>query len=220
MAPLAKLKLAVLVSGRGSNLQALIDACAEPAFPAEIVLVLSNVPDVFALERAGKAGIPTAVVNHKDYPNREAFEAAMNAHLDASGAALVCMAGFMRLLTDGFVDRWHDRLINIHPSLLPAFKGLHVQQAALDAGVRFSGCTVHYVRPAMDAGPIVVQAVVPIHGDDDAGKLAGRILEQEHVIYPLAVRLIAEGRCKVVDEKVVLSDAPPPAGALVNPAAD
>lgn len=219
MAPLAKLKLAVLVSGRGSNLQALIDACADPAFPAEIVLVLSNVPDVFALERAAKARIPTAVVNHKDHPDREAFEAAMNAHLDASGAGLVCMAGFMRLLTDGFVDRWHDRLINIHPSLLPAFKGLHVQQAALDAGVRFSGCTVHYVRPAMDAGPIIVQAVVPIHGDDDAGRLAARILEQEHVIYPLAVRLIAEGRCRVVDEKVVLSDAPPPAGALVNPAA-
>lgn len=218
MAPLAKLRLAVLVSGRGSNLQALIDACADPAFPAEIALVLSNVPDVFALERAAKARIPTAVVNHKDYPNREAFEAAMNARLDASGAGLVCMAGFMRLLTDGFVNRWHDRLINIHPSLLPAFKGLHVQQAALDAGVRFSGCTVHYVRPAMDAGPIVVQAVVPVHGDDDAGRLAARILEQEHVIYPLAVRLIAEGRCRVVDEKVVLSDAPPPAGALVNPA--
>jgi phosphoribosylglycinamide formyltransferase-1 len=219
VAPLAKLKLAVLVSGRGSNLQALIDACADPAFPAEIALVLSNVPDVFALERAAKAGIPTVVANHRDHPSREAFEAAMNAHLDASGAGLVCMAGFMRLLTPGFVQRWHDRLINIHPSLLPAFKGLHVQQAALDAGVRFSGCTVHYVRPDMDAGPIIVQAVVPIHGDDDASKLAARILEQEHVIYPLAVRLIAEGRCKVVDEKVVLSDAPPPAGALVNPAA-
>lgn len=212
------MKVAVLVSGRGSNLQALIDACADPACPAEIVLVLSNVPGVFALERAEKAGIPTVVVNHKDFQGREPFEAAMVAELEKAGTELVCMAGFMRLLTDGFVNRWRDRLINIHPSLLPAFKGLHVQQAAIDAGVRFSGCTVHYVRPAMDAGPIIVQAVVPIHADDDAPCLAARILEQEHVIYPLAVRLIALGRCKVVDERVVIQGTPPPLGALVNPA--
>ncbi|MEO5336781.1 MAG: phosphoribosylglycinamide formyltransferase [Magnetospirillum sp. WYHS-4] len=219
MAPLAKLKVAVLVSGRGSNLQALIDACADPAYPAEIVLVLANIPGVFALERAAKAGIPTTVVSHKDYPDRTSFEAAMNARLESSGAGLICMAGFMRLLTDGFVNGWHDRLINIHPSLLPAFKGLHVQEAALRAGVRFSGCTVHYVRPAMDAGPILVQAVVPIHQDDDADRLAERILEQEHVIYPLAVRLIAEGRCRVIDERVVIEGAGPARGALVNPAA-
>ena len=197
MAPVKKLRVGVLVSGRGSNLQALIDASSDPAYPAEIVLVLSNVPGAYALERAERAGIPTATVDHKAFDGREAFEDAVHSELTGSGVDLVCLAGFMRLLTDGFVERWHDRLINIHPSLLPAFRGLDVQQRAIDAGVRFSGCTVHYVRPAMDDGPIIAQAAVPILQDDDADKLAGRILMQEHKIYPLAVRLIAPSAGRV-----------------------
>lgn len=214
-----KLRVGVLVSGRGSNLQALIDAAInDTAFPAEIVLVASNVPGAYALERAERAGIPTAVVDHKAYDGREPFEDALIAELEAAKVDLVCLAGFMRLLTDGFVNHWHDKLINIHPSLLPAFRGLDVQQRAIDAGVRFSGCTVHYVRPAMDDGPIIVQAAVPILQGDDADALAGRILMQEHRIYPLAVRLIAEGRCRVEDERVVIENAGIPDGALVNPA--
>ncbi|MCB2103012.1 MAG: phosphoribosylglycinamide formyltransferase [Rhodobacterales bacterium] len=215
---MSKLKVAVLISGRGSNLQALIDAAADPAYPAEIVSVVSNVPGVMGLERAGKAGLATATINHRDFAGREPFEAALTDHLRAVGAELVCLAGFMRLLTDGFVSAWHDRLLNIHPSLLPAFKGLDVQQRAIDAGVRFSGCTVHYVRPAMDSGPIIVQAAVPILAADTADTLAARILEQEHRIYPLAVRLFAEGRLTIVDERVVVADARPSGDALVNPA--
>ncbi len=217
MAPVSKLKIAVLVSGGGTNLQSLIDHCRDPNSPVEITLVLCNVPGAFALERAKKADIPTVVVNHKDFDGREPFESAMHAELERSGAELVCLAGFMRLLTDGFVDKWHDRLINIHPSLLPAFRGLHVQQKAINYGARFSGCTVHFVRPAMDDGPIIVQAVVPIYGNDDEGSLAARILAEEHKIYPLAVRLIAEGRCRVVGERVVVENARAPEGALINP---
>ncbi|MCP5368734.1 MAG: phosphoribosylglycinamide formyltransferase [Hyphomicrobiales bacterium] len=214
---MGRLRLGVLISGRGSNLQALIDACADPAYPAEIALVVSNVAGVQGLTRAADAGIATAVVDHREYDGRGPFEDALHAALADAGVELVCLAGFMRLLTDGFVARWHDRMINIHPSLLPAFKGLDVQQRAIDAGARFSGCTVHFVRPAMDAGPIIAQAVVPIHGDDDADTLAARILTQEHRLFPLAVRLIAEGRARVVDERVVIDGARAPAGALVNP---
>lgn len=214
---MASLRVAVLISGRGSNLQSLIDACAEASFPAEICLVLSNVPGVLGLERAEKAGLPTRVIDHKAYSGREPFEEDLHRALVDSGAELVCLAGFMRLLTDGFVARWHDRLINIHPSLLPAFKGIHVHEAALAAGVRFSGCTVHYVRPAMDSGPIIVQAVVAVHPDDKPATLAARVLEQEHRIYPLAVRLIALGRTRVEDERVMITDWVPPASALLNP---
>ena len=163
---MARVKLIVLISGRGSNLQSLIDACAEPGFPAEIALVISNVPGVQGLERAEKAGIETVVVNHKDYPNRESFEDALSAVIKPIKPTMICLAGFMRILTDGFVTRWHNRLINIHPSLLPSFKGLHTHERAIEAGVRFAGCTVHFVRPAMDDGPIIVQAAVPIHPDD------------------------------------------------------
>ena len=214
---MAKLKLGVLVSGRGSNLQALIDACADDAYPAEIVLVVSNVAGVMGLERAEQAGLKTAVVNHKDFEGREPFEEALNGVLNEAGVELICLAGFMRLLTDGFVNGWHDRIINIHPSLLPSFKGLDVQQKAIDAGVRFSGCTVHFVRPAMDSGPIIVQAVVPILGGDDAGALAARILVEEHRIYPLAVRLIAENRVSVDGQRVIVDGADTPAGSLINP---
>jgi phosphoribosylglycinamide formyltransferase-1 len=196
------LKVAVLVSGRGSNLQALIDICADPAFPAEIVTVISNIPDVYGLERAQTAGIATDVVNHRDFENRESFETALQVAISKSGAELICLAGFMRILTAGFVNRWRDRLVNIHPSLLPSFKGLHVHEQALEAGVKISGCTVHFVVPEMDAGPIIVQEAVPVLPGDDADALAARILEAEHRCYPHALRLIAEGRAEVVGERV------------------
>jgi len=212
------LKLAVLISGRGSNLQALIDAGAKKDWPAEIVLVISNVAAAPGLARANKAGIPTKVISHKDFTGREPFDAAMTEAIEAAGAELVCLAGFMRLLSDSFIAHWRDRLINIHPSLLPAFKGLHVHERVVEMGARFSGCTVHYVRPEMDTGPIIAQAVVPVRADDDADAVAQRVLAQEHKIYPLAVRLIAEGRVRVANEIAVIDGAEAPTGVLVNPA--
>jgi len=185
MAAAAKLRLGVLISGRGSNLQALIDAAADPAFPAVIALVVSNTAGAYGLERATAAAIPTAVVDHKAYAGREPFEDALHAALSGAGVELVCLAGFMRLLTAAFVGRWHDRLINIHPSLLPAFRGLNVHEAVLAYGARFTGCTVHFVRAAMDDGPIIVQAAVPVHMGDDADSLAARVLAEEHRVYPL-----------------------------------
>lgn len=213
----ARMKVAVLVSGRGSNLQALLDACADSSHPAEIVAVISNVPGAYALERAEQAGVPTRVIDHRAFEGREPFEAALNAALDQVGAELVCLAGFMRLLTDGFVSRWRDRMINIHPSLLPSFKGLHTHERALAAGVRFHGCTVHYVRADMDAGPIIVQAAVPVKPDDDPDTLGARVLEAEHRIYPLALRLVAEGKARVSGERVIIDGAAAPDDALVNP---
>ena len=216
----SRLKIGVLISGRGSNLQALIDACAAPDFPAEIALVLSNKADAYGLERATAAGVPGAVVSHRDYPgNKQAFEEAMDARLREAGVELVCLAGFMRLLSPWFVDTWRDRLINIHPSLLPSFKGLDTHERAIAAGVRFHGCTVHYVRPEMDEGPILVQAAVPVLPGDDAHALAERVLESEHRIYPQAVRLIAEGRTRVEDGRVVISGPVTALPALVNPPA-
>lgn len=209
-------RVGVLVSGRGSNLQALLDACADPAFPAEVALVISNVPGVYALERAAAAGVASCVIPHKPFPSREAFDAAMDAELRRAGIEIVCLAGFMRLLSAGFVAGWRDRMINIHPALLPSFKGLHTHQRALDAGVRLHGCTVHLVTPDLDDGPILVQAAVPVLSGDDADALAARVLEQEHRIYPLALRLLAEDRIRVVGNRAEI-DAPGPAGALVNP---
>jgi len=211
------LRVAVLISGRGSNLQALIDACAAENFPAEIVTVLSNVPDVYGLERAGDAGIATDVVDHKAFADREAFEMALQQKLIEADIEFVCLAGFMRILTDGFVARWQGRMINIHPSLLPAFKGLHVHEQALAAGVRFSGCTVHFVIPEMDAGQIITQGVVPVLGDDTPDTLAARILEAEHRCYPAALRLIAEGRVKIEGDGVRISDATAQENILINP---
>lgn len=201
------LKLAVLISGRGSNLQALIDATAKPDYPAKIVAVISNVPDVAGLDRAKTAGIPTQVVNHRDFKSREEFEKALDAKLVEAGAQLVCLAGFMRLLTPWFVDRWTDRLINIHPSLLPAFPGLDTHKQALDYGVKLAGCTVHFVRAKMDHGPIILQAAVPVLSYDSESDLAARVLAAEHEIYPVAVRLIAENRVNVINEKVLVTEA-------------
>lgn len=211
------LKLAVLISGRGSNLQALIDAGKKKDWPAEIVLVISNVAGAPGLERAKKAGIPTRVISHKDFAGREPFDAAMTKAIEASGAGLVCLAGFMRLLTDEFIGHWRDRLINIHPSLLPAFKGLHVHERVVEMGARFTGCTVHFVRPEMDTGPIIAQAAVPVRPDDDADAVAKRVLAQEHKIYPMAVKLIAEGRVRVVNEVALIDGAEAPTGVLINP---
>ena len=214
---MAKLRVAVLISGRGSNLRALIDACSGPDFPATIVLVAANVADAGGLAHAERAGIPTCVVDHKTFADRAGFEDALHAELVAAGTELVCLAGFMRLLTDGFVERWRDRLINIHPSLLPAFRGLHVHERVLAYGARFTGCTVHFVRPAMDEGPIIVQAAVAVRPDDDADSLAARVLAEEHRIYPQAVRLFAEGRICVSEERVAVTGASAPAASLLNP---
>ena len=214
-----RLRIGVLISGRGSNLQALLDATATPTFPAEIGLVVSNVPGAYGLERAAAAGVSTAVIDHTAYASRGSFETALSEALRGAGCELVCLAGFMRLLTGPFVESWWDRLINIHPSLLPAFRGLHVHEKVLAYGARFTGCTVHFVRPAMDDGPIIVQAVVPVFDDDDPDRLAARVLAEEHRIYPLAVRLIAEGRVRVEDIRAHVDGGPRDSRALINPPA-
>jgi phosphoribosylglycinamide formyltransferase-1 len=208
---------AVLISGRGSNLQALIDAAKDADFPARIVRVISNVWDAGGLKRAEAAGIATSVIDHRAFKSRAAFEAALDQALRADGIEIVCLAGFMRLLTAGFVEGWHDKLINIHPSLLPAFPGLDTHARALGSGVRFAGCTVHYVRPTMDEGPIIVQAAVPVLPEDDETALAARVLEAEHKAYPLALRLVAGGKARVVRERVMIEGESPPGGAVFNP---
>ncbi len=209
--------VAVLVSGRGTNLQALLDAAAAPTYPARIVRVISSRPGVAALDRARAAGVEGVVVHHRAFADRPAFEDALHAALVESGAELVVLAGFMRLLTDGFVGRWRDRLINIHPSLLPAFKGLDTHARALDAGVRLHGCTVHFVRPAMDAGPIIAQAAVPVGPDDTPDVLAARVLGAEHRLLPAVVRWWAEGRLSVHAERVRVAGAAAPDGVLWGP---
>jgi phosphoribosylglycinamide formyltransferase-1 len=203
-----------LISGRGSNLQALIDAASDPAYPAEIVLVISNRAEARGLECAARAGIACRIIPE---PGRQAFAQAADAALRQSGVALVALAGYMRILDGGFVAAWRDRLVNIHPSLLPAFPGLHAQRQALARGVRFSGCTVHFVREDVDTGPIIAQAVVPVRGGDDEERLERRILAAEHRLYPLAVKLFAEGRLRVVDNAVATVGAAEPDGAMFNP---
>ena len=186
-----KVPVAVFISGSGSNLQSLIEACEDPSFPAKIVLVISNRPDVKGLERARAGGIKALTIDHKAYPTRAEFEAALSTALDASPAKLVCLAGFMRVLSADFVRPWQGRILNIHPSLLPSFKGLHVQQQAIDAGVKFSGCTVHLVTPDLDDGPIIGQKVVPIVAGDNAATLSARILVEEHKLYPQCLAILA-----------------------------
>lgn len=214
-----KLKIAVLISGRGSNLQSLIDHFGPviTGSPIEIVLVLSNRPDAFGLERAKKAGIPALAIDHKQFADRASFDAAMDAKIRESGAELVVLAGFLRLLTDGFIAGWKDRLVNIHPALLPSFKGLHTHARALAAGVRFHGCTVHYVRPEMDEGPIIAQAAVPVRPGDSEETLGRRVLEAEHRLFPLALRLIADGKVSVENERAIVNDAAFAGGVLFNP---
>lgn len=210
-------RVGVLISGSGTNLQALIDACAQPGFPAEIAVVISNKADAKGLERARAVGIPAQVIDHKDYQRREDFDQAMHIALGHHLVDMVCLAGFMRLLTPWFVEQWKDRLLNIHPSLLPSFKGVHTHEAALAAGVKFHGCTVHFVRPEMDVGPIIVQAAVPVLADDTPQTLAARVLEQEHRCYPLALRWFAEGRLVIENECVIVQGAVGAQGVLTNP---
>ena len=196
-------RVGVLISGRGSNLQALIDACRLRDFPAEIVMVISNVPQAQGLLRAEAALIPTLAINHKDFSSREAFDVALDKALNEAHVELLCNAGFMRLHTAGFVERWRDRHLNIHPSLLPAFRGLDTHARVIEAGVTISGCTVQFVRSEMDSGPIVAQAAVPVLGDDTADSLAIRVLEAEHRLYPHALRLVASGAVSVEGERVI-----------------
>ena len=192
---MAKKRVAVLISGRGSNMVSLVEAAKASDYPAEIVLVLSNRPDAAGLAHAHGAGIATAVVDHMTFgKDREAFERALQGVLDANRIELICLAGFMRLLTPSFVGRWRGAMLNIHPALLPAFKGLHTHERALEAGVKTHGATVHFVSPEMDSGEIILQAEVPVLAGDTPGTLAARVLEAEHRIYPQALRQVAEGR--------------------------
>ncbi|MEM8985987.1 MAG: phosphoribosylglycinamide formyltransferase [Pseudomonadota bacterium] len=198
-----KTKTAVLISGNGSNLQALLDAAAAPDYPAEIVLVLSNKPEAYGLTRAEEVGVKTCVVDHKSFDNREKFEESLHVKLLEAGVELICLAGFMRLFTAGFVETWRDKILNIHPSLLPSFKGLNVHQRMVDTGVKIAGCTVHVVRPEMDDGPIIGQAAVPVLSDDTADTLAARILKAEHKLYPACLKLIASGAARIDGDRVV-----------------
>jgi len=189
---MAKRKVGVLISGNGTNLQALIDACANPDFPADITVVISNNEQAYGLNRAADAGIPAHIFNHKNYETRAAFEAALQEMLLHHNVELVCLAGFMRKLTPEFVGLWEGRMLNIHPSLLPQFKGGHAIEDALAAGVKTTGCTVHIVTPELDSGPVLLQTEVPILPGDTLDRLAARIHEQEHIIYPLALKMLAE----------------------------
>ena len=213
------LKVAVLISGRGSNLQALIDAFGPQmaSSPVQIVLVLSNRPEAQGLERAAKAGLKTEIVDHKAFARRDDFDVAMDREIRAAGAEFVVLAGFMRLLTEGFINAWKDRMINIHPALLPSFKGLDTHKRALEAGVKLHGCTVHFVRHETDTGPIIAQAAVPVLPGDDEAMLATRVLRAEHKLYPLALRLVAEGKVRVEDERAIVADGRAVDGVLLNP---
>jgi phosphoribosylglycinamide formyltransferase-1 len=196
--------IGVLVSGSGTNLQAIIDAIEAKRLDAKIEVVLSNKADAYGLVRAKNHGIPTAVLDHKPFPSREAYDQAVVDILRARGVELVVLAGFMRLLSPVFVKAYSNRIMNIHPALLPSFPGLHVQKKALEHGVRFSGCTVHFVNEECDEGPIIIQAVVPVFPDDSEESLAARILNQEHRIYPRAIQLYAEGRLRVEGRRVLV----------------
>ena len=200
-----RVRTAVLISGRGSNLQALIEAAAAPDFPAEIVLVISNMPGAGGLEKAQAAGIPAKVVSHKGLP-REVFDDAIDAALREANVQIVCEAGFMRIHSEAFVRKWQGRIINIHPSLLPDFKGTHVHEQVLAAGVKTSGCTVHFMVPDLDAGPIIAQENVPVLPDDTVDTLSARVLEAEHKLYPKALRMVAEGKAKLLGERVIFRD--------------
>lgn len=202
---LKKTRTAILISGRGSNMQSLVEAARADDYPAEIVLVLSNRPDAAGLAWAKARGLPTLAIDHKSFPTRDAFEDALQRSLEAAGTELIALAGFMRLMTPAFVDRWHDRMINIHPSLLPSFKGLHTHERALAAGVKITGCTVHFVRAEMDEGPIIAQAAVPVLRSDDPAALAARVLAAEHRLYPAALKIVASGRACGNEEKIVIS---------------
>ena len=216
---MTKKRVAILISGRGSNMMALVEAARAPDYPAEVVAVLSNRADAAGLAWAQAQGIPTTAIDHKAYASRETFDEAIDAALQAAGAELVALAGFMRLQSAAFVRKWRGRQLNMHPSLLPLFKGLHPQRQALDAGVRISGCTVHFVSEDMDAGPIIAQAAVPVLSADTPDTLAARILVAEHRLYPLAVQLVACGRARLDGTRVALDAGVNQAALLCSPEA-
>ncbi len=213
-----KTRTSILISGRGSNMMALVEAARSPLYPAEIVCVISNRPDAAGLQWAAKHGIPAIGLDHKQFATRSAFEAKLHTTLLEYGTELICCAGFMRMLTGGFIDRWRDRLLNIHPSLLPAFPGLDTHERAIEAGVRIAGCTVHFMRLEMDSGPIVGQAAVPVLSGDTADDLAARVLAAEHHLYPAALAAVASGRARVSNEKIFLDEDINQSLALYSPA--
>lgn len=207
-------RIVILISGRGSNMVALLDA----GLPAEVCAVLSNDPEARGLATARKRGIPASAIDHRRYADRSAFDAALIEAIEAHQPDLVVLAGFMRILTDTFVLRYAGRLVNIHPSLLPAFPGLHTHRRALEAGVRVHGCTVHFVTPTLDLGPVIIQAAVPVLDGDTEDTLAARVLREEHRIYPQAVRWFCEDRLQITpDGRVAIKDMLPASGALLNP---
>lgn len=211
-------RVAVLISGRGSNMAALIEAAKDKNYPAEIALVLSNRPDAGGLAVAQANAIAIVVIDHKTYgSDRAAFEAAMQAALEKHRIDLVCLAGFMRLLTPWFVGRWQERMLNIHPALLPSFKGLDSHKRALEAGVKLHGATVHFVVPEMDSGPIIVQGAVPVNDNDTEATLAARVIKVEHQIYPLALRLVAEGRVRIENGRCLVAHTASPDTSLIVP---
>lgn len=198
-------------------MRSLVEGARQPDFPAEIVLVVSNRPDAAGIAWAVEQGLPAVVIDHKSYATRAAFEQALQSALDTNKVELVALAGFMRLMTPEFVARWHDRMINIHPSLLPSFKGLHTHEQAIATGVKIAGCTVHFVRAEMDVGPIIAQAAVPVLTSDTAETLAARILTVEHRVYPAALRLVAAGQARCDGEKVVISSDVTETDSLYSP---
>ena len=217
MSVMRKTRCVVLISGRGTNLSAILKATADADYPAEIVAVISNKADATGLMLAQEAGVTTEVVLSQGVTDREVYDQALLAAIERHAPDLVILAGFMRILTPCFVAHYAGRMINIHPSLLPSFTGMHTHQRALDAGVHVHGCTVHFVTAELDHGPIIAQAAVPVYADDDASKLAARVLKEEHRIYPAAVRWFAEGRLKVVGQRVLLSEAPVIPNVLIVP---
>jgi phosphoribosylglycinamide formyltransferase 1 len=212
-----KKRVGILISGRGTNMMALAEAARDPAYPAEIAVVISNRPDAAGLAWAKAQGIPAVAIDHKAYPSRPAFEEAMHEALITHRAEMVACCGFMRLMTPDFVDVWRDRMINIHPSLLPAYKGLHTHERALADGVRLVGATVHVVRLEMDVGPIIAQASVAVMAGDTADTLGARVLAAEHTLYPHALALFASGRARVDGEVVRVADGAAPPPALIWP---
>lgn len=206
--PTPRLPVVVLISGRGSNLQALLDGCRDGELPIELRAVISNRPDALGLERARSAGVPAILIDHTRFIDRDRFDAALQGGIDAFDPKLVVLAGFMRRLTAQFCEHYAGRMLNIHPSLLPAYQGLRTHERALADGVREHGATVHFVTHDLDGGPRVIQAVVPVHSDDDTTSLAARVLEQEHRVLRCAVRWFAEGRLRMADGTVFLDDRP------------
>lgn len=212
-----RVPIAVLISGRGSNMMSIVEAADASDYPAQVVAVISNRPDAAGITWADARGIPTSVVDHTNFSTRESFEAELHKVLTASGAELVVCAGFMRIMTEGFVRQWEGRMLNIHPSLLPAFKGLHTHAKAIEAGVRIAGCSVHYVTADLDGGPIIAQAAVPVRPDDSEDSLAARVLHAEHRLYPAALRVVAAGHAPIVNGRVALRADVDETGCLFSP---